>query len=285
MTNQNMLLPIPAQTCSIQGLKIRYAVIGKGEPLLLLHGFGAMMEYWYQNISDWAQYYQVIVCDLPGFGYSDPVNMPADIHYYADFIKHFLDALSVPSAYIVAHSLGGAVALRFSECHRAYVKKLVLISSVGFASKLDWGFRLLTLPLLGKILLQANRDQFAAAIRAHVYQPDCLDNGFIDFLYEAQQNPANQQLFLALLRENANLFGIKSHVLKPILNHLHLLEGLPMLILWGREDHVLDYNTHAAAAKKALPTIPFITIDCCGHLPQLEHSDLVNKAVREFLPC
>ena len=280
-----MTLPITTQTLLINGLTIRYATIGRGAPLLLIHGFGAMLEYWYKNIEYFAQKYQVICVDLPGFGYSDAPQSSADVDYYADFIKHFMDGLGLNTADIVGHSLGGAVALRFAECHTSYVKKLVLMSSAGFATQLEWGFRLLTLPILGKILLKANRNQFAAVLRAHVYRPDCLTDEFIDLIYKAQCNPVTQHTFLTLLRRDANIFGIKPRVIAPIAKDINALQDVNILILWGKQDHVLDYNVHTAAAQKLLNTAPLITIDHCGHLPQLEHSTFVNKTIREFLQC
>lgn len=278
-------LPITTQTRLINGLTIRYAMIGQGEPVLLIHGFGAMLEYWYKNIEYFAQKYQVIAMDLPGFGYSDAPQASADIDYYSDFIKHFMDALGLRSADIIGHSLGGAVALRFTECHTTYVKKLVLISSAGFATQLEWGFRLLALPILGKILLKANRSQFASVLRTHVYHPDCLTDEFIDLIYQAQCNPVTQQLFLTLLRREVNIFGIKSRVIASIAKDIKFLQGVNILILWGKQDHVLDYNVHTAAAEKLLNAAPLITIDHCGHLPQLEHSMFVNKTIGEFLQC
>jgi len=280
-----MILPTTAQTCLINGLTIRYAVIGQGPPLLLIHGFGAMLEYWYQNIEYFAQKYQVIVVDLPGFGYSDAPKSSPDLDYYSDFIKHFMDALALKTADIVGHSLGGAVALRFSECHTAYVKKLILLSSAGFATQLGWSFRLLTLPILGKILLKASREQFAAVFRSHVYDPHCLTDEFIDLIYQAQNNQMAQEIFLALLKRDANIFGIKPRVIAPIAKDIKYLQDINILMLWGKQDHVLDYNIHTAAAKKLLATVPLISIDHCGHLPQLEHSTFVNKTIGEFLQC
>jgi pimeloyl-ACP methyl ester carboxylesterase len=278
-----MLLSFPTQTQVINGLTIRYAVIGQGEPLLCIHGFGAMLEYWYKNIDYFAQAYQVIVLDLPGFGYSDPPKLSAGIDYYADFIKQFLVALNISAVHLVGHSLGGAIALRFAERHAAAVKTLILLSSAGFATQLDWSFRLLTVPILGKMLLQANREQFAAALRAHVYHQNCLSDEFIDVVYTAQRNPLTQKTFLTLLQRDANIFGIKARVIAPIAKDIKLLKKSKMLILWGKQDRVLAYNVHTAAAKALLHSVPLVSIDACGHLPQLEQSVFVNKTVWEFL--
>ena len=125
---QTSLLSTPTQTMTIDGVTIRYCIAGCGEPLLLIHGLGAMIEYWYKNIDCLAKHYQVIALDLPGFGQSDrPQNLcDVDVEYYINFLVHFLNALKVEQTHIVAHSFGGALALRFAEYYPERLKKLIL---------------------------------------------------------------------------------------------------------------------------------------------------------------
>jgi pimeloyl-ACP methyl ester carboxylesterase len=65
-----------------RGHQIRYTVTGKGQPLLLIHGFGASIDHWRKNIPVLAAGgYQVYAIDLLGFGGSDkaPIDYSMDL--------------------------------------------------------------------------------------------------------------------------------------------------------------------------------------------------------------
>src|SRR5262249_283155 len=57
---------------------------------------------------------------------------------------------------------------------------------------------------------------------------------------------------------------------------------VPTLIIWGRED-VRGIYQRAVEAQKRLPNAKLVTFEKCGHLPYIEHPNLFNQTVKEFL--
>lgn len=114
---------------NIKGLEVKYEKVGEGAPLLLLHGWGASIESW-KEVVEGLNGYEVFVVDLPGFGESDTPKQPWTIDDYLDFIKKFVDKLELEDFYLLGHSFGGSLAVKF-VVNSNKVKKLMLVDSAG----------------------------------------------------------------------------------------------------------------------------------------------------------
>src|SRR3989304_2780387 len=90
--------------------KLYYEISGSGFPLLLIHGFSYDTRVWRKQVEDFSPYYQVVAYDLRGFGKS---SLPRGEYSHAEDLKNLLDYLKIRQAHLVAHSLGGDVALDF----------------------------------------------------------------------------------------------------------------------------------------------------------------------------
>ncbi|MDX2502751.1 MAG: alpha/beta fold hydrolase [Deltaproteobacteria bacterium] len=93
--------------------------------------------------------------------------------------------------------------------------------------------------------------------------------------------PAAQQAVLKTLRSAGNLFGQLNESYRPIVENLELIK-CPALIIWGRQDRVLPV-IHGQAAEKVLPNARLKILENCGHLPMLEHTQLFNDTILDFL--
>src|SRR6516225_11708196 len=95
------------------GVKIRYLVEGKGEPVLLIHGFTAGIEMQWALpgiIKELAKDYRVIALDNRGHGRSDK---PHDAKKYGmemvnDAIR-LMDHLKIKKAHVVGYSMGAMI--------------------------------------------------------------------------------------------------------------------------------------------------------------------------------
>lgn len=86
---------------------IRYWAMGSGPLLLPIHGLGASVEYWQQNIEPLSQHCRVYAMDLLGFGRSDKPRIEYSLHYAAQFIADFMDAQGIERASLAGNSMGG----------------------------------------------------------------------------------------------------------------------------------------------------------------------------------
>src|SRR5205823_1251080 len=107
----------------VDALSVRHFDVGKGAPVLLLHGasLGSSADVWARNLAPLAAHgLRVIAPDLPGFGHSDN---PGD-HSLADrqrFVPALMDALELERAALVGHSQAGRIALALAFGHTARV--------------------------------------------------------------------------------------------------------------------------------------------------------------------
>src|SRR5579871_1304683 len=98
----------------VNGVRLHYVERGEGQPLVLLHGNGSMIQDFESSglVELAAKTYRVIVFDRPGFGHS---NRPRDVVWtpnaQADLLKVALERLGVTRALVLGHSWGASVAV------------------------------------------------------------------------------------------------------------------------------------------------------------------------------
>ena len=121
----------------VQGRAAGYSVAGEGLPVVLLHGW-ALGQHTYREVIERIadQGCQVIAPAMPGFG--GTAELPGEafsLRGYAKWVADLLDGLGIEEpAVVVGHSFGGGVAVRFAHDHRARVRSLVLVNSIGGSS-------------------------------------------------------------------------------------------------------------------------------------------------------
>src|ERR1700730_17825872 len=123
--------PAVGRFLDVNGVRLHYVERGSGEPLVLLHGNGSMIEDFDSSglIDLAAKDFRVIVFDRPGFGHSDrPRNVVWTPDAQAELIKLALARLGVSSATVLGHSWGASVAVALALRHPDLVRGLVLAS-------------------------------------------------------------------------------------------------------------------------------------------------------------
>jgi 3-oxoadipate enol-lactonase len=107
-----------------------YRVRGKGENLLLIHGLGCTGTDWEWQVRALERRFCVIVPDLPGSGYSSPIDGDVGVGDFADSLWALLDHLNISSTNIAGFSFGGAVALEMALQRPESVPRLALINTL-----------------------------------------------------------------------------------------------------------------------------------------------------------
>jgi pimeloyl-ACP methyl ester carboxylesterase len=117
----------------VQKANLSYFQAGTGFPVVLLHGFMESKEIWTGMREKLAKNFQVIVPDMPGFGESHFNKNYEHVEAMAGEIYKLLQSLHIDECIIIAHSLGGYVALAFAEQYRTLLKGVGLFHSTAFA--------------------------------------------------------------------------------------------------------------------------------------------------------
>lgn len=104
-----------------------YAIEGKGETILLLHGFTGSQQTWKSLKKVLRNDFQVITIDLPGHGKT--IGKPRNMKECVKDLSNFLKEIKVEQAHVIGYSMGGRVALSFAMMHKKQVASLILEGS------------------------------------------------------------------------------------------------------------------------------------------------------------
>jgi pimeloyl-ACP methyl ester carboxylesterase len=272
-----------------RGHTIRYLSAGTGQPLVLIHGFGASIGHWRNNIAVLASAgYQVFALDLLGFGKSDKPALDYTVELWVELIHDFWVAKIQQPTVFVGNSIGGLLTLMMLAQHPTLVRGGVLLNPAGglnhrpdelnFPLRLVMGTfaKLVNSPTFGPWLF--NRVRQKSQIRrslAQVYcNPAAITDELVDLLHEPACDPGAQKVFAAILTAPA---GPKPTDLLP---HIQA----PLLVLWGEADPW----TPIAGAKiyqdlSATHPVQFIGIANTGHCPHDEAPEIVNSLIIAWL--
>ena len=148
----------------VGSIDVRFHKEGNGDPILLLHGWGASISALAPLFPDLRSSYTVIAFDFPGHGMSDDPPAAWSVQDFAELTLGFMDAMSLQSPHIIAHSFGARVAIRLAVKWPSRVGKLIFVNGAGVRSprRLRVAFRVWLMrfakkvaPLLGSLGLRA----------------------------------------------------------------------------------------------------------------------------------
>ena len=111
------------------GARIRYVDEGRGEPVVLIHGFTGTIERSWINtgvLPDLARNYRVVALDLRGHGHSDKPHDPAVYDEIGEDVVRLLEHLKIERAHAVGYSLGGIILARLLVTHPQRFKSALL---------------------------------------------------------------------------------------------------------------------------------------------------------------
>lgn len=249
---------------------------GSGIPLLLIHGWGMHGGLWDGVAEVLAQYFSVLVVDLPGHGHSTTLSPANGRGAGPDSLDAIVDALSEqfdePLA-VCGWSMGGQIALRWALRHPLQVERLVLVSSTPcFAERHDWQFG-----MPGDTLYQFAADleqDHAATLRR--------------FLGLQVRGSEGERELLVVLRERLASCGEPDpdalRVGLEILRDLDLRDELPeikqpVLVIAGERDR-LSLPQASRFLAQAIPNARLVEIGGAAHAPFLSHQE---KFVAELI--
>jgi len=124
-----MAVEIPELFAEVNGIKFCYEILGEGDPLILVHGFGSKKESWIAQFKPFSEHFKVIRFDNRGAGKSDRPKGIYTMEVFADDIAGLMDYLNIDKAHIIGWSLGGMIVQNFVVKYQSRVNKMVLINT------------------------------------------------------------------------------------------------------------------------------------------------------------
>jgi len=255
---------MPEEKILINGLKINYKIAGQGPAILILHGWGGSSDSWIQVQEILAREgFKVICPDFPGFGKSKTPFEPWGVKEYGNFVLNLTKILELQNFFLLGHSFGGRVAIKFSVLYPEKIKSLILCDSAGIKQK--WGIG-------EKLIFQISK------IGNAIFTPTPLRR----FKDKAKN------LFYIFLRHRdyAKADGTMRETIKKVLTE-DLLKDLPQikirtLIIWGESDKLVPVK-YAHIFKEKIESSKLEILPKIGHSPHLEVPEKLAKIIIQFL--
>ena len=251
----------------VAGVRLHYVERGTGQPLVLLHGNGSMIEDFGSSglIDLLAKNYRVIVFDRPGFGYSDrPRNVIWTPDAQADLIERALRQLGILSAVVLGHSWGASVAVALGLKFPNLVRGLVLASGYYYpTTRVDViAMSAPAVPLMGDILSHTVSPLISRAIwplaMAKIFGPRQVPAKFQKFPKEMALRPSQIRASAAeaaMMVPDAIYFRSCYPDLK-----------MPVSIVAGDDDRLISTEQQSARLHSEIKQSTFIRIPKNGHM-------------------
>lgn len=117
-------------TATVNGIKIHYVIGGKGDPLVLVHGFGQNWYMWNRLLPELSKHFTVIAPDLRGVGESDKPESGYDKKTMASDIHELVNQLGYKNINLAGHDIGLMVAYAYAAQYGDSVKKVALMDAL-----------------------------------------------------------------------------------------------------------------------------------------------------------
>lgn len=247
----------------IDGLNINYIDEGKGQPLLMLHGWGSSTVAYGGIINVLKDKFRCIALDFPGCGESDIMPRAWTLDDYTDFVKKFIDALDLHDPIMFGHSHGGRVTLKMAADKTVNPKKIILLDSAGLIPKksLKQKIRQRNFKIIKKVLtskaLGGKGDALLEKARNHYGSAD----------YNAAPPVLRQTL--------VNLVNQDIRELLPAIT-------ASTLLIWGENDTATPLSD-AKIIESLIKDCGLCVIENTGHWSFIENPTLAHAIIKSFL--
>lgn len=174
------------RTADIEGVRLHYVVGGKGEPIVLLHGWPKTWYKWRKAMPALAESHTVIALDLPGLGDSSAAATGYSKRAIAETVYQLVSQLGFEQINLVGHDIGGMVAYAYAATHPNSVRRLVLtefwLPGFGLEEGMDvakggsWHFGFHMAPKIPEMLTAGKEREYLTAMGA--FKPESTANAF-----------------------------------------------------------------------------------------------------------
>lgn len=249
------------QTIDIDGVELHYEVLGEGDPMILMHGWGCNHTTVASIAAVAARTHTVYNIDFPGFGQTSEPPEVWGVEQYTRLIEKMVRRLGIKAPVLAGHSFGGRVGILYAS--RNEVSKLILIDAAGVRPRRGIRYYLkvysfkamkhVTRLLLGRRRAEA-RIEAARARR-----------GSADY---ASSSPRMRAVLSRCVNED--LRGV-----------MPLIKA-PTLLIWGENDTATPIGD-ARIIERLVPGAALVSFPGCGHYSFLDNPVQFAAVLDSFL--
>lgn len=268
----------------VNGIRIKYHIIGKGEPLIFISGWGMDHRVWLHQTSFFCDKYKVIVFDNRGVGESTDDGKRLSTLTLAKDVIGLLDYLDVQRANIVGSSLGGMIAQEIAINFPERVNKLVLSSTTAkLARKSRKNF-------LKKLKETLHKD-VEILIDVDPGRPilNKAINHVLQVAFSREYLLRNRELIRSILQSNISRENYLHTLLRQAgaaVRHdtrkrLHMIKS-KTLVMAGENDRLIPPD-HGEMLARGIKGSIYLLMKDCAHSLHMEKPDEFNFHLENFL--
>ena len=232
---------------------IHYEVLGRGEPLIFVHGWLGSWRYWWSSMQALSSKHRAFAFDLWGFGDSSKEPDQYGLQSYVHMIDQFINQLGIiKPVTLVGHGLGAVASLKYTIAHPKSVHKLITVALPIIGSSLEPG---LMNSSPNEIFKQSGKANFFNEIDSEIRKTD-----------QAAMND--------LAKEIGSMNLVADLVNCP----------RPVLMVFGNQDTLVkppegDYYHLRRSGNNRF----YVGLDSCHHFPMLQEAAVFNRLILDFL--
>jgi len=239
--------------------KYKYIEEGEGETLMLLHGLFGALSNWETVLSRFSSNYRVIIPLMPIY---DMPMRKAGLKELVKFVENFVAEKSLNEFSLIGNSLGGHVALMYTLKHPDKVKAMALTGSSGLFEN----------SMGGSYPKRGNYEYIKERVEYTFYDPKTATKEYVDEVFNITKSIPKCMNIVAIAK-SAQRNNLASEI--PNIK-------IPTLLVWGLNDTITPPAV-AHEFDRLLPNSTLKFIDKCSHVPMMEHPELFNDYLEEFL--
>ena len=253
--------PAPARQGTTAGLtRLRE---GSGTPIVLLHGFGSELDGWRPFLQGYEGGRPVLALDLPGHG-ARPLGEAAGFDAMVDAVEEALAASGIGAFHLVAHSLGGAVAVAAAARGALDIRSLLLLAPAGLGPEINGAF-------VQGYLAASSEDSLGPWLRELVAEAGTITPAFVRATLKGREAvlPAQRRLAAALFPDGTQAFTVRADLARL---------ACPVRVVFGTADRIVPArHAEVLPGMVALHRLPGV-----GHLPQVEAREAVQAILAQL---
>ena len=235
----------------LDGQIVHYEVLGRGRPIIFLHGWVGSWRYWISSMQVASTSFRAYGLDLWGFGESAHDTMHYTIDQQTDLLSRFLDEMGSGKVALVGHGLGALVGFNFCARWTQSVDRMMGVTSPLYYEAINTRLRTLSLPDLINWIGSKAPEAATALADAPKADPQAIASSISSF-------------------QSNDLFGQMRQT------------QIPCLLVYGQNDPAISIPTFGSSFN--LPhMMHHIVLEGSGHFPMIDETARFNRLLTDFL--